>query len=43
LPRGLLGAQRERPRGHCAAEQRDERAAFQLIELHSIPASQAGS
>jgi hypothetical protein len=25
-----------------AAEQRDELAAFQLIELHSIPANQAG-
>jgi hypothetical protein len=36
----LLRARRERPR-HCrAAEQRDELAAFQLIELHSIPASQ---
>jgi hypothetical protein len=31
---------RERPRGGRAAEQRDELAAFQLIELHSIPASQ---
>jgi len=34
-----LPARRERPRGR-AAEQRDERASFQLIELHSFPASQ---
>src|SRR5262249_37222389 len=34
----LLRARRERPRGHCA--QRDELAAFQLIELHPVPASQ---
>jgi hypothetical protein len=27
-------------RGRRAAEQRDELASFQLIELHSIPASQ---
>jgi hypothetical protein len=26
--------------GSCAAEQRDELATFQLVELHSIPASQ---
>jgi hypothetical protein len=34
-----LRARRERP---CrrAAEQRDELASFQLIELHSVPASQ---
>jgi hypothetical protein len=32
----LLRARRERPRC-CAAEQRDELAPFQLIELHSIP------
>jgi hypothetical protein len=36
----LLRARRERPDGGGAAEQRDEIAAFQLIELHSIPASQ---
>jgi hypothetical protein len=30
---------RERPRRRRAAEQRDELAAFQLIKLHSIPAS----
>jgi hypothetical protein len=35
----LLRPRRERPRSH-AAEQRDELAAFQIIELHSIPASQ---
>jgi len=34
-----LPARRERPRGR-AVEQRDERASFQLIELHSFPASQ---
>src|SRR5262249_15064224 len=32
----LLCARRERPRG-SAAEQRDELAPFQLIELHSVP------
>jgi hypothetical protein len=32
-------ARRKRPRGG-GAEQRDELAPFQLIELHSIPASQ---
>jgi hypothetical protein len=31
---------REEQRACRAAEQRDELAAFQLIELHSIPASQ---
>jgi hypothetical protein len=36
---GLLRAHRERPRRR-AAEQRDEFAAPQLIELHSISASQ---
>jgi hypothetical protein len=36
----LLRARRQRPRGRRAAEQRDEIASFQLIELHSIPASQ---
>ena len=36
---GLLRARRERP---CrrAAERRYELASFQLIELHSVPASQ---
>ncbi|HKD92513.1 MAG TPA: hypothetical protein VKB56_11430 [Terriglobales bacterium] len=37
-PVSLLRARRERPRSR-AAEQRDEGAAFQLIELHSISAS----
>jgi hypothetical protein len=36
----LLRARRERPRGSRAAEQGDELAAFQLIELHLIPASE---
>src|SRR5262245_13911723 len=36
-PARLLRARRERPRGCRAAEQRDERAAFQLVELHSTP------
>jgi hypothetical protein len=37
----LLRARRERPRRRChTAEQRDELAAFQLIELHSVPVSQ---
>jgi hypothetical protein len=35
-------ARRERPCDGCAAEQRDERAPFQLIELHSMPSSHAG-
>jgi hypothetical protein len=35
----LLRPRGERPRCR-AAEQRDEVASFQLIELHSIPASQ---
>jgi hypothetical protein len=34
--RRLLRARRERPRGRRAAEQRDEIAAPQLVELHSI-------
>jgi hypothetical protein len=38
--RRLLRACRERPRRSRAAEKRDELAPFQLIELHSIPASQ---
>ena len=33
----LLRARRERPRYRRAAEERDEMAAFQLIELHSVP------
>jgi hypothetical protein len=36
----LLRARRERPCDRRAADERDELAAFQLIELHSIPASQ---
>ena len=32
-------ARRERPRGHRAAEQREERTPFQWIELHSVPAA----
>jgi iron complex outermembrane receptor protein len=36
----LLRPRRERPRDRRAAEQREELAALQLIELHSIPASQ---
>jgi hypothetical protein len=36
----LLGARRER-RHSRTAEQRDELAAFQLIELHSVPCQQA--
>jgi hypothetical protein len=39
-PVALLAARRERPRSRSAAEQRDEIASFQLIELHSTPASQ---
>jgi hypothetical protein len=38
--RRLLCTRNERPHRHRAAEQRDELAALQLIELHSIPASQ---
>jgi hypothetical protein len=36
----LLRACRKRPRRRCAAEQRDELTALQLIKLHSFPASQ---
>src|SRR5262249_50103736 len=36
----LLRARRDRPRSRRAAEQRDELAPFQLIELHSVPTSQ---
>jgi len=35
--RALLRARRERPGSGSAAEQRDELATFQLIELHSVP------
>jgi hypothetical protein len=38
-PLALLRAHRERPRRR-AAEQRDELAASQLIELHLVPVSQ---
>src|SRR5262249_16006080 len=38
----LLRARRERPRGRCPAEQCDELASFQLMEMHPIP-SRAGS
>jgi hypothetical protein len=38
-PLRLLRARRERPRHRRAAEQRDEVAAFQLIEVHLIPAN----
>jgi hypothetical protein len=37
-PFGLLRTRCERP-SRGAAEQRDELAPFQLIELHSVPAS----
>jgi hypothetical protein len=40
LYRQLLRACRERPRRCRTADQRDELASFQLIELHSVPASQ---
>ena len=33
----LLRARRERPSGRRAAQERDERAALQLIELHPLP------
>ena len=39
----MLRTRRERPRRRRAAEQRDELAPFQFIELHSVPASQPGS
>ena len=34
---GLLRPRRQRPRSDRAAEQRDELAPSQLIELHSVP------
>ena len=37
---GVLRPTRERPRSGRAAEQRDELASSQLVELHSVPASQ---
>jgi hypothetical protein len=37
----LLSIRRERPRRRCAAEQRDERAPRQLIELHQMPRAKA--
>src|SRR2546422_10606210 len=39
--RALLRARRQRPRRRRSAEQRDELATFQLIELHSVPCQQA--
>ena len=36
----LLRPRSERPAGRAAAEQRDEVAPSQLVELHSIPSSQ---
>jgi len=36
----VLRSRRERPRSRRAAEQREEIAPFQLIELHPVPASQ---
>ena len=39
-PVRLLRGRRERPRGRRATQQRDELPPFQLIELHSVPASQ---
>jgi hypothetical protein len=35
--RSALRVRRERPRNRLAAEQRDEIAALQLIELHAVP------
>jgi hypothetical protein len=37
---GLLRARRERPRSRGSTEKRDELATFQLVEVHSISASQ---
>ena len=36
---GLLRPRIERPSERCTADKRDELAPFQLIELHSVPAS----
>jgi hypothetical protein len=41
-PIRLLCARRERPCDRRAAEQRDEVAAFYLIELHSVPSTRTG-
>jgi hypothetical protein len=40
-PLALLRPRRERPRSRRAAEERDELAPFQLIEMHQMP--QAGA
>jgi hypothetical protein len=39
-PDRLLRARRERPRDRRTAEQRNQLAPFQLIELHSVPVRQ---
>jgi hypothetical protein len=39
-PLGLLRARGERPSSHRSAEQRNERAAFQLIKIAFDPPSQ---
>src|SRR5262249_2035643 len=39
-PIRLLRARHQWPRGRRAADERDEVASFQLIELHPVPASQ---
>src|SRR5262245_43186765 len=41
-PLAPLRARRERPQCRGAAEKADELAAFQLIELHSVPPPRAG-
>jgi hypothetical protein len=38
----LLRVRRKRPSNRRAAEQRDELAPVQLIELHSVPPARAG-
>jgi len=40
--RSACCARRNWPRDGRAAEQRDERAAFQLIDLHSLPPARDG-